>query len=203
MNKENSNNKNLLNGALVALAVFLLLGFAVVLADGGDKDDDHSDNNSEMHDDHDDEDKHDDDHEDGDDHDDHDDEDDHDDDHENDEHDSHDHGTTETYEYEDHTTLPAVSITSLQKNADNKWELNLNFENFTIDEAAAGSENEPGVGHAHIYVNDEKITRLFSDKYIFEDELMSGDEVLVELNTNDHKVYTHDGEHVETETTVN
>lgn len=123
----------------------------------------------------------------------------------NDSEDSHDdseHSHNDTYEYVDHDTLPEVKIESLSKDANQKWGMKVSFSNFKIDEAAVDTANEPGVGHAHVYVNDKKISRLFSTLYVFEQDLEVGDTVRVGLNTNDHKAYTHDGELIESTFTL-
>lgn len=107
-----------------------------------------------------------------------------------------------TYEYSSHSNVPGVSITGLSEGSDGAWELAVEYSDFTIDEDAVDSENVPGVGHAHVYVNGEKTSRLFSESYIFEDDLKEGDVVRVALNTNDHKEYTHDGQALDSEFTV-
>ncbi len=52
-------------------------------------------------------------------------------------------------------------------------------------------------GHAHIYVNDVKLTRLYGPHYFLQN-VKQGDIVRVELNSNDHRVFLVNGERVAT-----
>lgn len=198
----NQNNKAVLSKSsigLVALAIALFAGFGVILAQSGDDTKNANDKTSEVsekdHDDHEGHDHDDDDHSgdetsnaDGTEHEDHDD------------HEGHDHSVT--YEYEDHMTLPDVVINSLSKDESGVWSMKVQYANFTITEQAVDSANVPGEGHAHIYVNGEKISRLFDTEFTFGQDLATGDVVTVDLRTNDHQSYTHDGVPIEFSATV-
>ena len=114
----------------------------------------------------------------------------------------HSHDDKEPYEFESHSGLPEVAIQSVEEGVDGEWTLNVDFENFEIREDKVDQENVPGEGHAHIYVNGEKVSRLFAEQHTFEDLLSDGDIVRVEINTNDHRPYTHDGTPIDDEFTV-
>lgn len=114
----------------------------------------------------------------------------------------HSHGDLEPYEFASHDAVPSVAIQSVKENKDGEWVLGVNFENLEIREDKVDQENVPGEGHAHVYVNGEKVSRLFAEEYTFEDPLKGGDVVSVEINTNDHRPYTHDGVAIDDEFTV-
>lgn len=178
MNKKELEKKNaVLSLALVAVASVLLIGLGVNALRGDDGNTDDKVITETSHD------------SDDDDHSGHDDKDD---DHSGHDDDTHEH-SDESYEFADHDGLPAVVIDSVTDNNDETWALEMTTENFIIDEAAVDSPNEPGVGHMHLYVNGEKIGRVFDTSYTIEQDLSVGDEVKIGLNTNDHKTYTHDG----------
>ena len=60
----------------------------------------------------------------------------------------------------------------------------------------------PGAGHAHIYVDGEKLGRVFESGYSI-DGLSPGEhEIRVSLNTNDHREMVYDGRIVEDTVTV-
>lgn len=96
------------------------------------------------------------------------------------------------YEYDDHATLPALQI-HLEEDAKSGWNLTLDTTNFTFAPEHVNDLNIPGEGHAHLYVNGEKIARLYSHYYHI-DELQQADAVRVTLNANDHSEYAHDGQ---------
>lgn len=104
----------------------------------------------------------------------------------------HDHAL---YEHEDHDTLPTLSL-HVKQDKKSGWNLELETTNFTFAPEDANKENELGHGHAHLYINGEKIARLYSPYYHIAD-LHSDDEVRVTLNANDHSLYAHDGEAIE------
>lgn len=107
---------------------------------------------------------------------------------------SEDHSHSETYEFANHDELPEVSINNIGQNLAGEWVMLVDFLNFDLRQDKVDQENVPGEGHAHVYVNDKKVSRLFSSEYTFEDPLNQGDMIRVGLNTNDHKGYTHDGQ---------
>jgi len=66
------------------------------------------------------------------------------------------------------------------------WNLNIITKNFTFDAAAAGYENMQGHGHAHIYVNGNKLSRAYSDWHHIPKLPLGRNEVSVSLYANDH-----------------
>jgi hypothetical protein len=74
------------------------------------------------------------------------------------------------------------------------FNLKINTENFEFTPENASSQFVMGEGHAHVFVNDVKISRAYG-KYYHIPRLDEGNHtVKVTLNTNDHQVYAVDGE---------
>lgn len=76
------------------------------------------------------------------------------------------------------------------------WNLQIVTENFSFSPQNASAENVDGEGHAHLYVNDEKITRLYGEWYYLGSLEPGKNEIRVDLNANDHSPYTVGGEPV-------
>ncbi len=73
------------------------------------------------------------------------------------------------------------------------WNLELLIANFSFAPEQVNQNSISSEGHAHLYVNGEKITRLYSHWYYL-DSLPPGlHEITVELNANGHEVLTHNG----------
>ncbi|MEP3442481.1 MAG: hypothetical protein ABJN72_13480 [Sulfitobacter sp.] len=68
-------------------------------------------------------------------------------------------------------------------------------QNFTFTPAAINRAPKDNEGHAHIYVNDTKIARIYGNWYHLPAEMLaSGDnKVRVTLNANDHSEWAVDG----------
>jgi hypothetical protein len=67
------------------------------------------------------------------------------------------------------------------------FNLHLLTENFVFAPESASTNHKEGEGHAHLYIDDVKIGRIYSD-WIHIDKLESGmHEILITLNGNDHE----------------
>lgn len=83
-----------------------------------------------------------------------------------------------------------------------RWAVSVQLENFTFDEGAVDSDHVPGRGHAHLYIDNVKIGRLYEDR-ITTDPLPPGEHVIsVTLNTNDHRAYARNGQPITATVTV-
>ena len=77
------------------------------------------------------------------------------------------------------------------------WNLEIVTENFAFAPGAAGLASIPGEGHAHVYLNGEKIARVYGNWYHIA-SAPSGDILLrVSLNDNAHHPLYLDGEPIE------
>jgi len=113
----------------------------------------------------------------------------------NDSHDSHDHSHDDHSSHEPFEVAaddaPTVSV-AVTKDAKKGYNLVLTTTNFEFSPENASSDNIEGEGHAHLYIDDVKQTRLYSNNFYL-GELDAGQKVRVTLNTNDHKDYSVDG----------
>ncbi|MGD1943277.1 MAG: hypothetical protein ACFB0G_18435 [Leptolyngbyaceae cyanobacterium] len=77
------------------------------------------------------------------------------------------------------------------------WNLEVAIANWSFAPEQVNVNNLTTEGHAHLYLNGEKLTRLYSEWYYIP-ELPPGEHVLtVGLNTNTHEALMHDGELIE------
>lgn len=67
------------------------------------------------------------------------------------------------------------------------WNLNMKTENFVFAAERAGAEHVPGEGHAHIYVNGEKVARAYGNWFHLENLPTGQVEIEVTLTSNDHR----------------
>ena len=66
------------------------------------------------------------------------------------------------------------------------WNLHVETENFAFAPEHAGAPHVPGEGHAHVYVDGEKIARLYGP-WLHVPALPPGATLEVTLNANDHR----------------
>lgn len=77
------------------------------------------------------------------------------------------------------------------------WNLQVETTDFAFVPAQVNQKSTPNAGHAHLYINGEKITRLYSEWHYLP-SLPPGDhEIVVSLNANGHEALTHNGEPIE------
>ena len=77
------------------------------------------------------------------------------------------------------------------------YNLEVQTTNFKFAPEDVNKAAKPGEGHAHLYVNGKKITRLYSSWYYL-DRLKPGkNEIRVSLNANNHQVLAHNGKMIE------
>ena len=98
-------------------------------------------------------------------------------------------------------TMPSVTVI-VHPDARKGWNLEVQTEHFTFTPEQVNDVNQPNVGHGHLYVNGEKITRLYSN-WFYLDHLDAGtNEITVSLHANGHEVWTHEGEAIAHTTTI-
>lgn len=111
---------------------------------------------------------------------------------------SHDHSTTTDIAAGD--GAPALDF-DLMKDPASGWNIHLHLANFNLAPQNASTANVDGEGHGHIYVNDIKVARLYSDWFHLAD-LSPGDAVTITLNSNDHSEISVGGEKLAVTKTV-
>lgn len=67
--------------------------------------------------------------------------------------------------------------------------LQFSLENFTLSLEQAGRENQQNVGHIHLYLNEEKVAKIFEEEFVWRDLDPGTYHVRVELAHNDHEPY--------------
>lgn len=76
---------------------------------------------------------------------------------------------------------------------DRRVRLSLALENFAFDEAGVDGPHREGRGHAHLYIDNVKIGRLYEPEFLSEPLAPGAHQFAVTLNTNDHRAYARDG----------
>ncbi|MFC6689460.1 hypothetical protein [Jhaorihella thermophila] len=121
-------------------------------------------------------------------------------------HGDHDHAAAAGHDHATHdhsrvTDLPAgpdapsVGLTATPDPVSG-WNLKVTVENFRFAPEHASAPAQPGEGHAHLYVNGEKVARLYGPWFHLSGA-QPGDKVTVTLNGNDHSGLSVDGVPVE------
>ena len=82
------------------------------------------------------------------------------------------------------------------------WNLNIKTSNFTFDAAAAGRDNVEGTGHAHVYLNDVKLGRIYGDWYHIASLPKGRNKISVSLYANDQSGLTVGGIKITSNTNV-
>lgn len=109
----------------------------------------------------------------------------------------------------DHSTLlengdgpaPSVDIALIEDTAAG-WNLQVMTENFAFAPTAVNQEHVPNTGHAHVYVNGQKLARIYGP-WMHIGELPSGEvTVSVTLNANTHSPLAVDGVAVQAAKTI-
>ena len=81
-------------------------------------------------------------------------------------------------------------------------DVHLAVTGMSFDADAADQPHVPGAGHAHIYVDGVKVSRVFADVHRLADLPPGEREIMVSLNTNDHRPLVYQGQPAEDTITV-
>ena len=99
------------------------------------------------------------------------------------------------------TTVPGLTV-EVDEDPVRGWNLYVGTANFDFEPSKVNGESLPTEGHAHLYVNDEPIQRIYST-WTHLPELPPGtNEVRVTLNANGHETLTTQGKPIEESVTV-
>lgn len=93
-------------------------------------------------------------------------------------------------------TVPEVQL-MVEKDDHSGWNLHLAMSNFEFSPEHCGEAHEMGYGHAHLYLNGQKIARLYSPWYHLSDLEPGVYDLTVSLNGNNHGLYVNNGEAIE------
>ena len=97
---------------------------------------------------------------------------------------------------------PPTIDADIFKDPESGWNLHVVTTNFTFNAAAAGHDNVEGEGHAHIYVNGDKLGRLYGDWYHIGGLSVGQHDVKVSLNANDHSALHRNGAALAAQVTI-
>ena len=97
--------------------------------------------------------------------------------------------------------IPAVTVV-VHSDERRGWNVEIQTENFAFAPEQVNQANQPNQGHGHIYVDGEKITRLYSNWYYIERLEPGMREITVSLHANGHEVLVHEGEAIAHTATV-
>ena len=105
-------------------------------------------------------------------------------------HGGHHHGTLAIPEGQ---PVPSVAL-AIHDDALTGWNLELELQNFTLAPERVNQASNATEGHAHLYINGEKLTRLYGPWYYISALPAGEHEVRVELNANGHELLMHNGD---------
>ncbi len=119
--------------------------------------------------------------------------------HEN-QHDSHsmpmnnneDHNHHKTLKISANSPIPNIEIIA-KKDPVKGWNLHIITTNFKFAPELLSQESSPNQGHAHLYVNGKKVTRIYSNWYYLSDLPKGNNEIKITLNSNQHEDLVYEG----------
>ena len=110
---------------------------------------------------------------------------------------AHDHSEVVTLAAEGAPTVLAI----LHADPAGGYNLEVQTENFRFSPERVSQDHVNGEGHAHVYVNSEKIARLYGN-WMQLPAISSGDVVSVSLSSNDHKQLSVEGRAISAQVTL-
>lgn len=110
---------------------------------------------------------------------------------------THIHATQEV----DPNSPPEVTL-AVSEDALSGWNIRVSTRDFTFAPEMVNQENVPRHGHAHLYVNGQKIARLYGPAFHIPDLPEGRNVISVSLNANDHSDLVLNGQPIFAEVTV-
>lgn len=83
--------------------------------------------------------------------------------------------------------LPQIEKLTLIKDPMSGWNIHVAVNNFRFAPENASKEHRKGEGHAHLYINGNKVARLYSPWFHIPEFIKDKNEIKVTLNSNDHQ----------------
>ncbi|UCC92315.1 MAG: hypothetical protein JSW25_06475, partial [Thermoplasmata archaeon] len=114
---------------------------------------------------------------------------------------SHGHMTPPRYEVPDGVPTPGVDVT-VHQDPKSGWNVEIGTDNFRWAPENASTAPVMGEGHAHLYVDDHKVARIYGGWYFLGELKVGEHQVRVTLNANNHSDYAKDGVVIEDVVTV-
>jgi len=104
--------------------------------------------------------------------------------------------------YEATSTNPPTVKILVTEDAKSGYNIQLETENFEFTPQNINKENTAGQGHAHLYVDGVKISRLYGPNFHYDKNFEGSKTFKIVLNTNNHDTFTVNGEAIETSVVV-
>ncbi|MBP6880609.1 hypothetical protein KBC31_03210 [Candidatus Saccharibacteria bacterium] len=100
-----------------------------------------------------------------------------------------DHGEMkhEDFTLSDGDNIPEIKNLMVSPDKKSGWNVSFDTKNFKFAPESASENHVDGEGHAHLYVDGKKISRLYSNNYYIENLQPGRHTIRVSLNTNDHR----------------
>ena len=92
---------------------------------------------------------------------------------------------------------PSLTLTAY-KDLVSGWNLHIVPKHFKFAPNNVNTPSRPGEGHAHLYINGEKMTRLYAQWYYLNNLAPGKHTITISLNANDHGPLEINGEPIET-----
>lgn len=109
-------------------------------------------------------------------------------------HTSMDHGLLEVGD--DHI-VPSIDTLILEKDKMSGWNLLIETSNFRFTPENVNTPHQPGQGHAHVYINNEKYARIYAPVLHLPELIGDSNELRITLNANGHETLAINGKAIE------
>lgn len=98
-----------------------------------------------------------------------------------------DHGTIDISK---ERVIPEIVDFKLLKDPMSGWNIYVQVNNFRFAPEHASQPHREGEGHAHLYINGNKIARIYSNWFHIPEFIKDRNEIKITLNSNDHQTLT-------------
>lgn len=97
--------------------------------------------------------------------------------------------------------VPLIEL-SVTQDPKSGWNVHAATENLVFAPRSAGADHVDGEGHLHLYVDGQKVARLYGEWWHLEPLTAGEHEISVEATANDHRPYMVDGRPIISSTTI-
>ena len=113
-------------------------------------------------------------------------------------HSKHEHGLLEVTSLAPDTAVPSVNF-SISADSMSGWNIRIDTENFNFTPDKIDQPVDEVAGHAHIFVDDFKMARVYGNWYHLRRLTPGEHTVRITLNANDHSEWSHQGKPIAAE----
>lgn len=116
-------------------------------------------------------------------------------------HSQHQHAALDIKSFGDKTLVPALDF-EITADAISGWNIHITTENFVFSPERINQPATAGEGHAHIFVDGYKFSRLYSPWHHLKNLSPGKHTVTITLNANDHSTWSHQGKAISASKTI-